>query len=177
MSAPKVSAPVLDWIGIREFARRDGCNEKLVRNAKRDGHLGDPAAKLLDAALVGTGWRKSNRRGADKPSADTEKVRTSSEQAQTLPDVACSLVAMCDAFAVEASFVLLRHLPLATVRTIIAELLASSRRGATEMLFEDDVDPPSGYASWSTHPWFTRQVPSKADWAEAVQEAKARVPV
>lgn len=52
-------------ISIREFARRDGCNDKLVRRAIQQGRLPTFEDGTLDAVLVGTGWRTSNRR-ADK---------------------------------------------------------------------------------------------------------------
>jgi hypothetical protein len=47
-------------ISQREFARRDGCNEKLVRRAIAEGRLPRGADGLIDAALVGTAWRRSN---------------------------------------------------------------------------------------------------------------------
>ncbi|HEY8622695.1 MAG TPA: hypothetical protein VIM74_02420, partial [Casimicrobiaceae bacterium] len=52
-------------ISIREFARRDGCNEKLVRRFIKDGRLGALADGTLDPALVATGWRLNNRRALD----------------------------------------------------------------------------------------------------------------
>lgn len=69
-------------ISIREFARRDGCNDKLVRRAITQGKLKTLANGLLDEKLVGTGWRKNNRRNAPteapKPDADkpADTVRT-----------------------------------------------------------------------------------------------------
>ena len=59
-------------ISKREFARRDGCSEKLVREGVVGGFLPVLASGKLDAALVGTGWRKANRRGGEgaDPSAD-----------------------------------------------------------------------------------------------------------
>ena len=76
MSALKMSAPAA-FISVREFARRDGCDDKLVRRAIKSGKLPADDAGKLDPGLVGTGWRKTNRRGAD--TADTSKnVRTKS---------------------------------------------------------------------------------------------------
>ena len=62
MSAPATPAGV----SIREFARRDGCDDKLVRRALQTGHLCALPDGKLDPVLVGSGWRKENRRGADK---------------------------------------------------------------------------------------------------------------
>ncbi len=55
----------------REFARRDGCDGALVRRAIKAGKLKPFDDGTLDPALVGTGWRKTNRhadKSADKPS-------------------------------------------------------------------------------------------------------------
>lgn len=48
-------------ISVREFARRDGCDEALVRRAIKSGRLRRSPEGLLDEALVGTGWRHTNR--------------------------------------------------------------------------------------------------------------------
>lgn len=68
-----MSAPI-EGISVREFARRDGCDDKLVRNAINRGKLPTLDGGKLDPALVGTGWRRQNRKalggadiGADKP--------------------------------------------------------------------------------------------------------------
>lgn len=63
MSAPPAG------ISIREFARREGCDDKLVRRAIGRSALPVLSDGTLDPALIGSGWRKANRR-ADK-SADT----------------------------------------------------------------------------------------------------------
>jgi len=69
-----MSAPV-NLVSFREFARLDGCSDKLVRNAVKAGKLSVTADNRIDAALAGTGWRQQNRRaaegadrGADPPS-------------------------------------------------------------------------------------------------------------
>jgi hypothetical protein len=73
-------------ISIREFARREGVNEKLVRRALEKGHLTALSDGKVPAERVGSGWCQRNRRGADK-SADTaaktaDSVRTISADAQ-----------------------------------------------------------------------------------------------
>jgi hypothetical protein len=68
-----VSAPAADAISIREFARREGINDKVIRRAINGGYLKPLPNGMLSAALVGTGWRKANRHadtGADM-SADS----------------------------------------------------------------------------------------------------------
>ncbi|MBP0492865.1 hypothetical protein [Roseomonas indoligenes] len=68
MSAP-LSADTSSGISIREFARREGCDDKLVRRAVQGGKLQAFRDGTLNPALVGSGWRKSNRHPA--PGADT----------------------------------------------------------------------------------------------------------
>lgn len=48
-------------ISIREFARRDGCDDKLVRRAIAKGHLTLLPDGKMDPALVGSSWREGNR--------------------------------------------------------------------------------------------------------------------
>ncbi len=72
-----MSAPQL--VSVREFARLDGCDDKLVRRAIKAGKLPISGDGKLDRALVGSGWRKTNRRGpagADKPQNVRTGVRT-----------------------------------------------------------------------------------------------------
>lgn len=85
MSAPKMSAPKAQsaLVSVREFARLDGCDDKLVRRAIKAGKLPISAEGKLDPALAGTGWRKQNRRaaggadkGADTPKMSAPNVRT-----------------------------------------------------------------------------------------------------
>lgn len=85
MSAPKMSAPAASGalVSVREFARLDGCDDKLVRRAIKAGKLPISADGRLDPALAGTGWRRTNRRGgggadkgADTPQMSAPNVRT-----------------------------------------------------------------------------------------------------
>lgn len=55
-------------ISIREFARREGVSDTLVRKAIAKGRLTAGADGRLDAALVGTDWRVANRPAADRAS-------------------------------------------------------------------------------------------------------------
>lgn len=64
-------------ITVREFARREQCDEKQVRRGIEKGLLVKDSAGLLDAAQVGSGWRKTNRRGRDAATAkgaDTDEI-------------------------------------------------------------------------------------------------------
>ncbi|MFH5923833.1 hypothetical protein [Roseomonas xinghualingensis] len=67
MSAP-LSADSRGGLSLREFARREGCDDALVRRAVKQGKLQLSLDGTLDPALVGSGWRRGNRhpaRGAD----------------------------------------------------------------------------------------------------------------
>lgn len=68
-------------ISIREFARRDGCNEKLVRRAIKEKKLSAHEDGSLDPKLVGTAWRQTNRRSApaDKSADKSAPVRTAAD--------------------------------------------------------------------------------------------------
>ena len=67
---------MIEGISIREFARRDGCSDKVVRRKIESGHLPTLTGGKLDPALVGTDWRARPATGADtKPkSADSPQV-------------------------------------------------------------------------------------------------------
>lgn len=65
----------LKGISKREFARRDGCDEKLVRRGVTLGKLMEFSDGSIDPALVGTPWRERPER-ADKGADNTPPVRT-----------------------------------------------------------------------------------------------------
>lgn len=72
-----MSAP--HFVSIREFAKLDGCNDKLVRRAINSGKLSTNEDGKLDASLAGSGWRRENRRadtGADIANVSAPAVRT-----------------------------------------------------------------------------------------------------
>jgi hypothetical protein len=72
MSAPRL-------VSVREFARLDGCDDKLVRRAIKAGKLPVSRDGKIDASLAGSGWRKQNRRsagGADTSKMSAPSVRT-----------------------------------------------------------------------------------------------------
>lgn len=64
-----------EGISIREFARRDGCDEALVRRKIKSGHLAVLDDGKPDPKLVGTDWRRrpeANADTADEPDADAD---------------------------------------------------------------------------------------------------------
>lgn len=48
-------------VSVREFARRDGCDEARVRRGVQRGELPTRDDRLLPASLAGTAWRAGNR--------------------------------------------------------------------------------------------------------------------
>ncbi|MFT3968486.1 MAG: hypothetical protein QM690_21670 [Sphingobium sp.] len=52
-----------ELISAREFAKREQVSHTLVNKAIRQGKLPVSGDNLIAASLVGTGWRKGNRRG------------------------------------------------------------------------------------------------------------------
>jgi hypothetical protein len=58
-----MSAPI-EFVSRRAFARLDGCSDRRVRNAVRDGDLPNRPDKMIPAALVGTPWRALNAASA-----------------------------------------------------------------------------------------------------------------
>ncbi len=73
-------------VSVREFARLDGCNDKLVRRALTAGKLKALPDGKLDPALAGSGWRKQNRSAdtrADIPQTVRTGVRTKKVSAPT----------------------------------------------------------------------------------------------
>jgi hypothetical protein len=56
-------------LSIREFARRDGCSDTLVRKALKRGKLIAFEDGSIDQSLVGTPWRKQN---SSRPPANSD---------------------------------------------------------------------------------------------------------
>lgn len=77
-------------ISAREFARREGVSDTLVRRAVKQGRLKVSANKLLDPAQLGTAWREGNAKGAnprlEKPvRTGANPVRTTTPDRSELP--------------------------------------------------------------------------------------------
>jgi multidrug efflux pump subunit AcrB len=66
-------------LSIREFARREGCSDTLVRRAVRDGKLKALQGGKLDPADIGTAWRPGNAKG--EPGANTSANTTANTSA------------------------------------------------------------------------------------------------
>lgn len=73
-------------LSIREFARRDGCNEKLVRRKITSGHLVAFDDGSIDPKLVGSDWRARVRQGADTPAAGADSPQVSARGVRSEAD-------------------------------------------------------------------------------------------
>ena len=165
-----LSAVPPEMISIREFARRDGCSEKRVRNAIQTRHLPTCPGKLLPANLAGTGWRAGNRRNADTVRTVRSKVSASAQvsapAAEPLPSEACSLSAIVVGGAQDLAVLLLR---LGLARAVIMEhadgWLAQQRAAAVDCMAED-VPPPPGHDAWASHPLHVGPWLEGTSWTE-----------
>jgi len=97
MSAPK------RYVSVREFARLDGCSDKLVRNAIKAGKLTVSGEGKVDAALAGTGWRRLNRhaeesadQGADPAPQSAPAVRTRQRKKPSAAEVEAAIEKIVD---------------------------------------------------------------------------------
>lgn len=172
-----MSAPPPGMVSIREFARRDGCSEKRVRNAVQTHHLPMFPGKLLPASLAGTGWREGNRRkrqGADTAADTVRTVRTkvsappqvSAPEPEPLPSEACSLSAIVVGGAQDLAVLLIRlGLARATIAEHVDQWLVQQRVGAIDCM-ADDVPPPAGHDAWSGHPLFAGPWLDGTSWHE-----------
>ncbi|MBG0801641.1 hypothetical protein IYW40_09105 [Methylocystis sp. H4A] len=68
----------LEGLSFREFGRRDGCSEALVRRRVRAGYLPTLPNGRISAAYVGTAWRASASPGA-RPVSSVRGVRLENE--------------------------------------------------------------------------------------------------
>lgn len=65
-------------LSIREFARREGCSDTLVRRAITQGRLKAKKDGRLDPALIGSPWRQANAtasKSAAKPARPSANQR------------------------------------------------------------------------------------------------------
>lgn len=74
-------------ISIREFARREGVSDTLVRKAVKLNRLKAFDDKTIDPSLVGSVWREGNAKGAN-PSANSSHPVRSSQKVRTAPPIA-----------------------------------------------------------------------------------------
>ena len=72
--------PDTDLVSYREFARRDGCSERRVRNGVQSGALPTIAGCLLPSHLARTAWRAGNIERTANAEASAPKPAGSASQ-------------------------------------------------------------------------------------------------
>lgn len=130
-----MSAPA--GVSLREFARRDGCSDRLVRNAISAGKLKAFADGTLDPALVGTGWRKTNR------NAET-RADPSADDAATAEMLGAGQGTLAQADRAKANALALKHLLAA--RKAAGELVEIAM--AEKVLFEEARGVRDAWMNW-----------------------------
>lgn len=80
-------------LGFREFARREGCSDTLVRKAVKGGYLKTFPDGSLDPQLVGSPWRAGNRR---EPAANPVRTEVRTEPQKLAPAKLPSIAAVQD---------------------------------------------------------------------------------
>lgn len=135
MSAPKQP------VSVREFARLDGCDDKLVRRAIKAGKLPVSTDGKVDPGLAGTGWRKRNRHpvaaadtradSADKAKSVRTRVRTAEVSAPTADEAAEAAESL---FAEEAENFLSNVLSGVYADTATAERVKENALAAKHLL-------------------------------------------
>ncbi|MGO4416629.1 hypothetical protein AB4Z27_27035, partial [Cupriavidus sp. KB_39] len=157
-------------ISIREFARREGCSDTLVRRAVKQGRLRLSGDNGLDASLVGTAWREGNVKGANTantgantpanssrpvrtpaaaridPSVEVEDDESPAEAAQRIVDSGVALLDYAGALEKKENYIaLLRQLEYEQKAGSLVELDVASA-----ILFEEFRAQRDAWLNWPT---------------------------
>lgn len=170
----------MNFITQADFARLHCVSRKTVTAWKKRGYI-EVSGKMVDvdrsnAKLAGAGraWPQTVTSGATKVAGNDENVRIALLWDGVGPqrDWIGNVAAMVDPHLFAE--LLLRHLPAAMVRSLVAEYVSRSAQGAAELLAEMDIKPPAGFTCWGAHPWFN-PVLTEDDWIEYEAAAKAHM--
>lgn len=152
-------------ISIREFARREGVSDTLVRRALTMGRLKAFDDKSMDPSLVGSSWREGNAKGAntgantiDKGSHSTANLKTSGladrvNDGESLADAAKRLAAQGDAPHDYAEALRLKENYLALLRQLEYEVKSGSLVEMTTVkavFFEEFRAQRDAWLNWPT---------------------------
>lgn len=125
-------------VSVREFARLDGCDDKLVRRAIKAGKLPVSTDGKVDPKLAGTGWRKRNRHPAAAADTSADKPRNVRTSVRTAPVSAPSADEAAEAaeglFAEEAENFLSNVLAGVYADTATAERVKENALAAKHLL-------------------------------------------
>ncbi|HEV2365415.1 MAG TPA: hypothetical protein VGS12_14595 [Caulobacteraceae bacterium] len=129
-------------VSIREFARREGCDDKVVRRAISAGNLKTLADGSLDPSLVGSLWRKRNRAADSADSADSADTDPLDEGGVEL--LASGEASVAQADRIKANALALKHLLAA--RRAAGDLVETAL--AERILFEGARQVRDAWANW-----------------------------
>jgi hypothetical protein len=154
-------------ISIREFARREGVSDTLVRKALKLNRLKAFDDKTIDPTLVGSAWRESNAKGANQSANSSHPVRTSPQvrteprtetprvpfESESLPDAAKRYVDSGVEMLDYAAALQKKENYLAHLRELEYEQKAGSLVDldtATAILFEEFRAQRDAWLNWPT---------------------------
>ncbi|WP_321810083.1 hypothetical protein [Burkholderia sp. BCC1985] len=157
-------------ISIREFARREGVSDTLVRKALKLNRLKAFDDKSIDSALVGTAWREGNVAGANSANQSanpgsqgshsvrsSRRVRTdesfevrdgesAADAANRILDSGVEMLGYADALAKKENYLaLLRQLEFEQKSGSLVDL-----ETATAILFEEFRAQRDAWLNWPT---------------------------
>lgn len=124
-----------EGISIREFARREGCDEKLVRRAIEQGRLAKMPNGKMNPADLGVNWRGTA--DADRKRAEPVRMKdgeTPEQAAERLTDIFASQFATkADAEKVKETYLaLLRKLEFDEKSGEVVKIAAVAKRVGEE---------------------------------------------
>ena len=163
-------------ISQAEFARLHDVSRKTVTTWKKRGYI-ELSGSLVDVARSNAKLAASGRVSLPRVTPGAVEVTGNSvmtpaallwETAGPHRDQVANVSAMIS--SADFAALLLRHLPMSTVRPLVSEWVSIGQRGASEILHEDGISPPAGFASWADHPWFNPTL-TETEWLELEAEA------
>ena len=167
-------------VNLAEFARTHGASKQAASKWKAkkylvfSGDLVDLEASDRNMQVAGKG--RFGRRTAQSTKSTTASTSTIKETTrrsgglavapERLPSLAIEQAVTTDTTLYWTAEILLRTLPIQTVRPLIAELCARLRHGSIEILMDEGHAPPRPLAAWSDWEGFARSPISEVEWAE-----------
>lgn len=170
----------MNFISQADFARLHKVSRKTVTTWKKRGYI-ELSGGLVDVERSNAKLASSGRVTLQGVTSGAAEVTGNSgmspaallwETAGPHRDHALGMASMISPS--ELAALLLRYLPQATVRPLVAEWIATGRRGGSEILHEDGIAPPARFASWADHPWFNPTL-TEVEWSELEAEAHANM--
>lgn len=106
-------------LSFREFARRDGCSDTLVRRGVKEGRLPSLSGKKVDSDYLGTAWRKEVVGAVRTANTANTDVRIEPKPDETLEEAAERLTPeLLSQFATKADAEKVKETYLALLRKL-----------------------------------------------------------